>query len=94
MTIRVLNPHCAPAARSELVALAARLPELRGRTIGFLDNRRADRYFRRMQQRMLGEHAPLDTRYYTKPWTTRPSDDRKLQEIAAECDAVVVGVAM
>jgi hypothetical protein len=87
----LLDPtaELAPAAR----ALAARPPALDGLTVGLLDisKARGNVFLDRVDELLSGQG--VEVRRYRKPTFTRPAPAALAQQVAAECDLVVEGLA-
>jgi hypothetical protein len=94
MTMRVLNPECQADAVTARTGANPRLESMEGKVIGILDNLRATRYFRHFENRLRAEFNPKEIVYLSKALTTAPATEDIIDELAARCDAVVVGVAM
>jgi len=87
----VLDPTAerAPAAR----ARTPRTATLQGRTVGILDiaKARGDVFLDRLEERFAEQGATV--RRYAKPTFTRVAPTELSQQVAAECDVVVEGLA-
>lgn len=87
----LLDPtaELAPVAR----ALASRAPTLDGLTVGLLDisKARGNVFLDRVDE--LLQARGIEVRRYRKPTFTRPAPTALAQQVAAECDAVVEGLA-
>ncbi|MCC5811112.1 MAG: hypothetical protein JJU06_12140 [Ectothiorhodospiraceae bacterium] len=91
MTTTLLDPTAerAPAARPRLPRPAS----LEGLTVGLLDisKPKGDIFLNRLEE--LLQQRGVDTRRYRKPTFTRVAPTALKQQIAAECDLVVEGLA-
>ena len=90
-TTILLDPtaELAPVAR----ALTARPPALDGLCVGILDisKARGNVFLDRVDE-LLSQRG-IEVRRYKKPTFTRPAPTELRQQIAAECDLVVEGLA-
>ena len=90
-THTLLDPtaELAPAAR----ALTARSATLTGATVGLLDisKPRGNVFLDRLAERLTEQG--IGVRRYAKPTFTRPAPTALRQQIAAECQLVVEGLA-
>lgn len=79
------------AIETEAHALAPRLPSLKGKRIGILDNHKefADVVLRGMAAKLQCEHG-IDVKIWRKDYLGRASP--YAQEMATQCDAVINGV--
>lgn len=79
------------AIETEAHALAPRLPSLKGKRIGILDNHKefADIVLRGIAEKLKTEHG-ADIKIWRKDYLGRASPHA--HEMAAQCDAVINGV--
>ena len=86
-----------PTASPPRVAasLAARLPDLRDKTVGLLDISKAKGNFflDRVAASLAESHAPREIVRRTKPTFARPAPDELRNELAERCDVVVEALA-
>lgn len=91
LTSYLLDPTSerTPVAR----ALAPRPHRLAGRTVGLLDisKARGDVFLDRLAVLLTGQG--IEVKRYTKPTFTRPAPTALRQQIAAECQLVIEGLA-
>ena len=92
-TIVVLDPTAKP--RELRHAMAPRLPDLRGRAIGFLWNSKpnGDILFARLEELLRQKYEITDIMHRRKPTVSVPAAKQVIDELAASCHAVVVGLA-
>lgn len=76
-------------------SLAARLPDVRGKTVGLLDISKAKgNFFLDRVADVLAERcAPRNILRRTKPTFARPAPDELRDELAGKCDVVVEALA-
>jgi hypothetical protein len=62
--------------------------------LGLLDNGKpnSDRLLHKVAEKLQEQHPELQIRYYRKPGAYRPAPGVLLEEVAAECDSVLVGI--
>ena len=91
-TIVVLDPTAKP--RELQHAMAPRLPDLRGRAIGFLWNSKpnGDFLFARLEELLRQKFEITDSVHRRKPTASVPATKQDIDELAASCHAVVVGL--
>ncbi|MBI3965831.1 MAG: hypothetical protein HY329_09370 [Chloroflexi bacterium] len=92
MTMIVLNPEGEVRARA--AQLAARLEDPSNAVIGIVDDGLVGSdYFMKAIESLLQTEYGAKTRYWLKPMLSRPAPPDLIEQVAAECDAVVVGIA-
>ncbi len=74
--------------------LAPRQADLKGKTIGFLDNRAGKVYFERIEELFKDRAKVGRIKRWVKPEQTSPASADLIDEVAHGCDAVVVGVGV
>ena len=91
-TIVVLDPTAKP--RELRHELAPRLPDMRGRKIGFLWNSKpnGDILFARLEELLRQKYEITDSIFRRKPTASVSATMQDIDELAASCDAVVVGL--
>ena len=89
MSLIVLNPVSLPPAPVE--NLGARLPDLAGKTVGFFNNNKpnADAVLARVADRLIARFG-IAARHYNKGVPSLQAPEELLDEVATDCDAVVV----
>jgi len=63
-------------------------------TIGLLDNGKpnSDKLLRKVAALLEERHPGVQINYYRKPGAYRPASSALLDQVAAECDAALVGI--
>ena len=91
-TIVVLDPTAKP--RELHHAMAPRLPDLRGRAVGFLWNSKpnGDILFARLEELLRQKFEITNSVHRSKPTASIPAKEQDIDDLAASCDAVVVGL--
>ncbi len=91
--IEILDP-CAEDVPEEL-GLSPKLPDLRGRVVGLLENRkyRADFFLRELQEVLVRDYGAKKVVYATKFSYSAPCAEETLDTMSAECDAIIHGIA-
>lgn len=91
-TITVLNPTAPP--REVRYAMAERLSDIRGKSVGFLWNNKpnGDVLFGRLEELLRQKYEIKDVSYGKKPTASVPATDEVLDQLVASADAVVVGL--
>jgi hypothetical protein len=92
-TIQILDPR--PEQQTPERAAAGRLPALSGKTIGLLENRKyhSDNFLQELQVILEEEYAVEKIVYLRKFTFSAPCSDETIEELVAQCDAVVHGIA-
>ena len=90
---KLYDPTASPSRTD--ASLAARLPDLRGKTVGLLDISKAKGNFflDRVAEVLAERHAPREIVRRTKPTFARPAPDALRNELAERCDVVVEALA-
>ncbi len=91
-TLVVLDPTAPP--RELRHSMALRLPDLRGRSVGFLWNSKpnGDILFSRLEELLRQKFEITSAMYRRKPTASIPAETQAVEELAAGVDAVVVGL--
>ena len=91
-TIVVLDPTAKP--RELRHEMAPRLPDLRGRKVGFLWNSKpnGDILFARLEELLRQKYEIADSIFRRKPTASVSATMQDIDELAASCHAVVVGL--
>ncbi len=91
-TLVVLDPTAPP--RDLRHSMALRLPDLRGRSVGFLWNSKpnGDILFARLEELLRQKYEITSAMYRRKPTASIPAEAQAVEELAAGVDAVVVGL--
>ena len=90
--IVVLNPTAPP--REVRHAMAERLPDIRGKTVGFLWNNKpnGDVLFGRLEELLRQKYEIQGASYGQKPTASIPASEEVLDRLVATVDAAVVGL--
>ena len=91
-TIVVLNPTAPP--REVRYAMAERLSDIRGKSVGFLWNNKpnGDVLFGRLEEFLRQKYEIAGASYSQKPTASIPASEEVLEQLVASADAVVVGL--
>ncbi len=91
--ITVLDPTAPPRKLSYDMAL--RLPDIRGKTLGFLWNSKpnGDVLFGRLEELLRQKYEITGAVYRRKPTSSAPATQQVLDELATSVDVAVVGLA-
>ena len=92
-TIEILIPIAEDVP--EELGLAPSLPALDGRVIGLLENRKyhADTFMDELQQTLLDDYGVKKVIYARKATYSAPHPEDKLNDLLAECDAIIHAIA-
>lgn len=92
-TIQILDPSAEDVP--EELGLSPNLPDLRGKVVGLLENRkqRADSFMQELQEVLLTDYGAKKVVYATKFTYSAPCAEEILDSLSAECDVVVHGIA-
>lgn len=92
-TIQILDPR--PEHKTAERDAAGRLPALAGKTIGLLENTKfhSDNFLQELQVILEEEYAVEKVVYLKKFSFSAPCSDETIEELVAQCDAVVHGIA-
>ena len=92
-TIQILDPRAEDVA--EELGLSPKLPSLRGKVVGLLENRKfhADNFLQELQEVLVRDYGAKRVVYATKFSYSAPCAPETLDSLVAECDAVVHGIA-
>jgi hypothetical protein len=90
-TVRLLDPTARP--HDETKPLARRHADLRGRRIGILDNTKsnADILMQRVAELLQQHHGAAEVIYRRKAHAAVGATEYTLDDLAAQCDAVLLG---
>ena len=91
-TIVVLDPSAPP--RELWYTMAERLPDLRGRAVGFLWNSKpnGDILFGRLEELLREKYEITATMHRRKPTASAAATKEVIDDLATSCHAVVVGL--
>jgi hypothetical protein len=89
----VLHPAAEGTATQQ--RLAARLSDLQGKTLGLIDNhkRNADVYLQELGLLLKEVYGVSQLKTYRKISQSMPTPPEVLDELAAQCDAIIHAVA-
>ena len=92
-TIELLDPT-AEAVPEEL-GLSDSLPDLNGKEVGLLENRKyhADTFLGELKEVLLEEYGAAKVVYATKFTYSAPCADDTIQSLSDECDVVLHAIA-
>jgi hypothetical protein len=74
--------------------LAPRFADLKGKIIGFLDNRAGKAYFERIEELLKDRSKVSQIKRWVKPEQTSPASLDLINEVACGCDVAVVGTGV
>ncbi len=88
----LVDPTTQPVAAS--FGGAPRLSSLAGARIGLIDDskRNADVLLEELAEALRTRYEIGEVRWHRKPSASRPADPAAMQELAQQCDAVVIAV--
>jgi hypothetical protein len=91
--IDILDP--CPEEVPEAKGRSAELSEMAGKVIGLLENRKyhADAFLQELQRVLEQEYGVRKVVYATKFSYSAPCATETLDELVAECDAIIHGIA-
>jgi len=91
--IQILDPTAEDVP--EELGLSPKLPDLRGKVIGLLENRKyhADSFLRELQDVLVQDYGAEKVVYATKFTYSAPAAEDMLDALTAECDVVVHAIA-
>ncbi len=92
-TVTVLSPVGEPRAASLVVPAVP--GDLRGLTVGFIDNRKTnfDQLVTLLGEMLVGQHGVARVIHRTKAHAAVPASPALLAEMARSCDLVITGSA-
>lgn len=91
--IQILDPTAEDVP--EELGLSPKLPDLRGKVVGFLDNRKyhADSFLQELQEVLIQDYGAEKVVYATKFTYSAPCAEDTLNALTTECDVVVHAIA-
>ncbi|MCH7841235.1 MAG: hypothetical protein IH963_03430 [Chloroflexi bacterium] len=91
--IEILDPTAEDVP--EEVGLSANLPDLKGKVVGLLENRKyhADAFLGELKEVLLKEYGAAKVVYATKFTYSAPCADETIQSLADDCDVVIHAIA-
>jgi len=92
-TIQILDPRAEDVP--EEVGLNSNLPNLKGKVVGLLENRKyhADAFLQELKDVLVQDYGAQKIVYATKFSYSAPCAPETLESLAKECDVVIHGVA-
>lgn len=92
--LTVLNPVGETRFAHQEDRLSERAATLDGKVLGFVDDGISADYFARFQELIRERFEPREMPYWKKPLLSAPSPIELIEEVAARCDAVIVGTCV
>ena len=91
--IQILDPTAEDVP--EELGLSPKLPDLRGKVVGLLENRKyhADSFLRELQEVLVQDYGAEKVVYATKFTYSAPCAEDTLEALITECDMVVHAIA-
>ncbi len=91
--IQILDPTAEDVP--EELGLSPKLPDLRGKVVGLLENRKyhADSFLQELQQVLIQDYGADKVVYATKFSYSAPCAEETLDSLTSECDVVVHAIA-
>ena len=91
--IEILDPTAEDVP--EEVGLSENLPDIRGKVVGLLDNRKyhADTFLAELQEILLKEYGAAKVIYETKFTYSAPCAEDTIENLAQDCDVVIHAIA-
>ena len=88
----LVNPTTEPVIAA--FSGADRLPTLAGTRLGLIDDskRNADVLLEELAQVLQTKYEVAEVRWHRKPSASRPADPAAIQQLAQECDSVIIAV--
>ena len=92
-TVQILDPTAEDVP--EELGLSPKLPGLKGKVIGLLENRKyhADSFLQELQDVLVQDYGAGKVVYTTKFSYSAPSAVETLDTMSDECDAIIHGIA-
>lgn len=92
-TIRILDPTAEDVP--EELGLCPRVPDLQGKVVGLLENRKyhADSFLQELKDVLVHEYGAKKVVYATKFTYSAACAEETLDTLVTECDVVVHGIA-
>ena len=92
-TIRILDPTAEDVP--EKLGLSRKLPDLQGKVIGLLENRKyhADSFLQELREVFVQDYGAKKVVYATKFTYSAACAEETLDSLSAECDVMVHGIA-
>ena len=92
-TIEILDPTAEDVP--EELGLSDPLPDLRGKVVGLLENRKyhADAFLGELKEILLKNYGAAKVVYATKFTYSAPCSDETIQSLSEDCDVVIHAIA-
>jgi len=92
-TIEILDPTAEDVP--EELGLSDSLPDLRGKVVGLLENRKyhADVFLAELKEILLKNYGAAKVVYATKFTYSAPCSDETIQSLSDDCDVVIHAIA-
>ena len=92
-TIEILDPTAEDVP--EELGLSEVLPDLRGKVVGILENRKyhADTFLAELQEILLKDYGAAKVVYETKFTYSAPCAEETIETLAKDCDVVIHAIA-
>ena len=92
-TIEILDPTAEDVP--EELGLSDSLPDLRGKVVGLLENRKyhADAVLAELKEILLKDYGAAKVVYATKFTYSAPCSDETIQSLSDDCDVVIHAIA-
>ena len=92
-TVRILDPTAEDVPQE--LGLSSRLPDLAGKTVGLLENRkyRADAFLQELQRVLVDDYGAAKVIYATKFTYSAACSQETIDSLTSQCDAVIHGIA-
>ena len=92
-TIPILDPTAEDVP--EELGLSEVLPDLRGKVVGILENRKyhADTFLAELQEILLKDYGAAKVVYETKFTYSAPCAEDTIENLAKDCDVVIHAIA-
>ena len=92
-TIEILDPTAEDVP--EEVGLNDALPDLKGKVVGLLENRKyhADAFLGELKEVLLNDYGAAKIVYATKFTYSAPCADETLDSLTSQCDVVIHAIA-
>ena len=92
-TIEILDPRSEEVPEER--GLAPGFPDLRGRVVGLLENRKhhAEPFLRELQELLVNVYGAKEVVYATKFSYSAPCAEETLDSLVSECDVLVHAIA-
>ena len=92
-TIEILDPTAEDVP--EELGLSDSLPDLRGKVVGLLENRKyhADAFLAELKEILLKDYGAAKVVYATKFTYSAPCSDETIQSLSDDCDVVIHAIA-